>query len=286
MMAVLVLLTSDRQHQRLRGALRRPHRVQHTSAASDASRLLRRQSVDVLVIDPLFGVRAPRVAATSAEILALGVEFPFLPVLFYSSDPATALPLIARYPSRECREAIVAGIDDDSSALAQAMERLKNESLVYQVLRPLAERLRDAPPTMVRVLTDVFTTPRLFDTAEQLASAACMSRRSLDRWLTRRQIVPAAELLRLAKAFLAVRLNRDMLVGRRHLNIACGLRERLETTSYVTRVAGVDHSSLVRFDDLALVTYFSHRLDRASGDAWSDSEATSDPPVRRSASGE
>ena len=162
-----------------------------TSAASDASRLLRRQSVDVLVIDPLFGVRAPRVAATSAEILALGVEFPFLPVLFYSSDPATALPLIARYPSRECREAIVAGIDDDSSALAQAMERLKNESLVYQVLRPLAERLRDAPPTMVRVLTDVFTTPRLFDTAEQLASAACMSRRSLDRWLTRRQIGPS-----------------------------------------------------------------------------------------------
>lgn len=283
---VLTLLASDRQLERVTAAAPAPHRVLRASSVTAIRALLRAQPADVLVLDPAAGSHVPGGSPSVADFVALGTEHPYIPVVFYVSNAATAIRVIARCPSRERCEAVVVGIGDEGRELAQAMERLVNGSLVSQVLRPLAARLNDAPPAMVRGVRDAFTTPRLFRTAADLAAAAYMSRRSLDRWLTRRRLVPAAELLRLARAFLAVRLDRDMLLGRRELNMSCGLSETLETAGYVTRVAGEAHSRLVGLDDPDLVRDFSRMLHRAPDDApdgaWSDAPApTADRRLRR-----
>ena len=100
-MVVLTVLVVNRQLDRVQVAAANAHRVLRASSVSEACELLREQHVDVLVIDPIVGAAVPRVAASTSEVFGIGFQFPYVPVVFYVSNAAKALPIIARFPNRE-----------------------------------------------------------------------------------------------------------------------------------------------------------------------------------------
>jgi hypothetical protein len=89
-----------------------------------------------------------------------------------------------------------------------------------------------------------------------------MSRRTLDRWLARSGIVSGVELLQLAKALLAVRLRRDLSVGRDGIYAMCGLGGSAKVDALVERTMGSSHDQLTALSDADLTTIVGQRLRR------------------------
>lgn len=260
-MNILTLLTSDRQVARVSAAAPAPHRLIRASSVSVARLLLREQPVDVLVIDPVVGSRLPRVAASAAELFEIGTDSPYLPVVFFVSNAAAALPLIARFPTRERCEAVVATIDDGSREIGRAIEAAAGSSLVARLLRHAWPLLADVPPSLFRTVRHVFTNPRFFRTVDDLAASANMTRRTLDRCLARRGLVSGAELLQAARALHAVRLARDMIVVRDELYAICGVNTPDQLKVLLGDFAG-SPARLGAPSDEDLIARFSARLRR------------------------
>jgi len=224
--------------------------------------VLRAKASDVLVIDPIVGAAVPRVAASASELFGIAVEFPYVPIVFYVSNAIKALPLVAHFPTRERCDVLVSGVDDATESIGLAIESVIGASLVASLTRKVGLEGADVPSSMRKAIRQIFTHPRLFRTAYDVASAACMSRRSLDRWLARRGLVPAAELLQLARAFLAIRLDRDRLFGREEICMACGLVRSHNLPAFVTRTTGHPVDSLAAFTDVEIADWVAHRLYR------------------------
>ncbi len=249
-MVVLTLLTTGRQLDRLSAAIPAPHEVLRVSSVNETCAVLRERPVDVLVMDPAVGNSLPRVAASAAELFRIGIEFPYLPVVFYASNAAKALPLIARFPSREHCDALVADADDGPEGVCAAIESALNSSLAGRLLRGLQIAADEIPPSLCRALREVFTHPGFFRTADDIANSACMSRRTLDRWLARCALVSGGELLQVAKALVAVRLERDGLLGRDGVRRVCGLSAGVKVGMFVARATRSRHEELVQASDV------------------------------------
>lgn len=234
-MVILALVSSDRQSQRIRAAYGHPHVVLVASTVSQAAAVLAEQQVDVLVIDPRVGSVVPRVAANAEELFDFANRYPYTPVVFYVSDPSKALRIIARFPTRERSDAVVAGLDDGPEEIARVIESAFSSTLVGELFKRLAPSLSGAPDGLIRAVRELFSNPRVFRTVNDLAAAACMSRRSLDRWLARSRIVAGAELLQIAKGFAALRSHRDAAVKRAQGGVAA------LTTSHGVDESSIDH---------------------------------------------
>lgn len=261
-MIVLSLLLSERQLRRVKDASPAPHRIVRASSVPEAHAFLRRFHADVLVLDPAVGRYVPRVAASEHELIGLGAEYPYLPIVFYASNAATALPWVARFPTRERCEALVAGIDDEPSVIGQAIQSVVNSSLVGMLVRHVGPPLTTSPPALLRTVRQVFSNPGLFRTVDDVATSACMSRRTFDRWLARRGILSGAELLELARDFLAVRLKRDVLLARDNILAECAVRTSQVIDESVPNVSGATHRPVLPPSDLEMIECFSERVRR------------------------
>lgn len=213
-MVVLVLVLSERQRHRVRVALSHVHQLLFTSSVAEAHAVLGGNVVDVLVVDSVVGNALPRIAATAEEFFALGHEFPYLPTVFCASQPATALTLIARFPTRETSDAIVMGLDDALDEVVRVVESVAGVSLVARLLHRVGAEGALLPNSLIRAVRSLFSSPRLFRTVDDIAAVACMSRRTLDRWLSRLGIVSGAELLHVAHDFVGLRRSAESLGGR------------------------------------------------------------------------
>jgi hypothetical protein len=260
-MIVVTMHLSSRQLALVKQARPMPHVVSVVRSTNDAQRLLRTEAADVFVVDPIAG-NGNRASVPMSELVAIATEFPYLPVVFYVSNPVRSLSLVARFPSRERCDALVAGVDDNAHSIGATLESVVGSSLVGKLLRDVGLTDERLPAAFRRAIRQVFSSPHVFREVDDIATTACMSRRTLDRWLTRYRIVPAAELLHVARAFVAIRWTRDQGIDRDRVHEACGLPRSHAISSYVSRATGESIRSIARLQDAELIAVIAKRLAR------------------------
>jgi AraC-like DNA-binding protein len=188
---------------RLRGAVGEQHRLHVALDWAHADSIIRRQPVDVLVVDPQFGSAEP----ATAPIRTLRQEFRSVPFVVYSILAAqTHKPLIEL--GRDGMEQLVLyGVDDDPRHLRRVLERQPGVQLAAQLLERLRPRLRSLPAEVAGAIERVVHTPAAFHGVPDLAAAAKVSRRTIYRECERanlaspRELIAGARVLR-AYAFL------------------------------------------------------------------------------------
>ncbi|HWZ61042.1 MAG TPA: AraC family transcriptional regulator [Gemmatimonadaceae bacterium] len=154
--------------------------------------VLRARPVDIAVVDPCIDG-----GADTESMRALRVGFPSVAVLVYtaiSPDSTRAMLALGELGVRHC---ILRGFDDEPGRFRDGLELLRAAALEDQVLATLRVPLlaEQAPGSLVSAIEQMFRTPRRFRTAEDIAVAAGMPRRGVNRWLERAGVAPARMLV-------------------------------------------------------------------------------------------
>lgn len=189
---------------RLQGAAGDRHSVHAALDWAHADAIIRRQPVDVIVVDPQFdGLADPR----ADRIRAVRNRYRSLPMIVYSVLAAQTLRPLVELGKEGLEQLILYGLDDDPQHLRQVLERqpgiLLSQRLVDRLRRPLSR----IPAGMAHALERLIRNPAAFRDVSDVATAAGVPRRSLYRHLSRagfvspRELVAGARLLR-AYAFL------------------------------------------------------------------------------------
>lgn len=162
---------------------------------------VRRHPVDIAVVDPCADGGAPHQEA----IRGLRIAAPMVAVLIYTSITGEAMRTMADLMQGGwVRQCILDNFDDEPERFRQVLEELCLPGLEEQVLADLLPIMgaADAPQSLSNAVAQLFRAPLDFRDVEDLARAAGVSRRHLDRSFERmglasaRTMVLAARVLR------------------------------------------------------------------------------------------
>jgi AraC-like DNA-binding protein len=188
---------------RLRGAVGEAHRLHVALDWEHADSIIRRQPVDVLVVDPHFGSSEPK----TDGILALREQYRSVPCVVYSILAAQTLRPLIELGRDGMEQVVLYGVDDDPRHLRRVLERQPGVALAEKLLSRLRPRFRSLPADVTRAIEQVIHTPAAFQGVPDLAAAAHVSRRTIYRECERaalaspREVIAGARVLR-AYAFL------------------------------------------------------------------------------------
>jgi AraC-like DNA-binding protein len=189
---------------RLQGAAGDRHRVHAALDWAHADAMIRRQPVDVLVVDPQFD--APGDPGAD-RIRAVRNRYRSLPMIVYSVLAAQTLRPLVELGREGMEQLVLYGLDDDPQHLRQMLERQPGILLSERMLGQLRCPLSRLPVGAAGALERLIRNPAAFLGVTDVALAAALPKRSLYRHLTRaglaspRELVVGARLLR-AYAFL------------------------------------------------------------------------------------
>jgi AraC-like DNA-binding protein len=158
--------------------------------------VLRARPVDIAVVDPCV-----EGAADTETVRALRAGFPSVAVLVYtaiSPDSTRAMLALGEFGVRHC---ILRGFDDEPGRFRDGLELLRAAGLEDQILALLRLALAggQAPHSLISAIEQLFRAPRRFRTAEDIAAAAGIPRRSVNRYLDRAGLTPARLLVMAAR---------------------------------------------------------------------------------------
>lgn len=189
---------------RLQGAAGDRHRVHAALDWAHADAMIRRQPVDVLVVDPQFDVPGDPGAD---RIRAVRNRYRSLPMIVYSVLAAQTLRPLVELGREGMEQLVLYGLDDDPQHLRQMLERQPGILLSERMLERLRRPLSRLPVGAASALERLVRNPSAFRGVTDVALASGLARRSLYRHLARaglgspREFVIGARLLR-AYAFL------------------------------------------------------------------------------------
>jgi AraC-like DNA-binding protein len=189
---------------RLQGAAGDRHSVHAALDWAHADSIIRRQPVDVLVVDPQFDTPAE---AKSDRIRAVRQRYRSLPMIVYSNLAAQTLRPLVELGREGMEQFVLFGLDDDPQHLRQMLERQPGLVLSERLLGHLQRPLSRVPAPLAAALERLIRNPSAFRGVPDVAAAAGVPRRSLYRQLERasfitpRELVAGSRLLR-AYAFL------------------------------------------------------------------------------------
>jgi AraC-like DNA-binding protein len=169
-----------------------------------ADSIIRRQPVDVLVVDPQFGTFTE---ARSDRIRAVRQRYRSLPMIVYSNLAAQTLRPLVELGREGVEQVVLFGLDDDPKHLRQMLERQPGLVLSERLLGNLQRPLSRVPAPVGSALERLIRNPSVFRGVPDLSAAAGVARRSLYRHVERaglvspRELAAGARLLR-AYAFL------------------------------------------------------------------------------------
>jgi AraC-like DNA-binding protein len=168
----------------LRIVLGREHNVITVDRWDDLEDQVRGKPVDLLVADP----RAEGTVRLE-ELRTLIRDFP-------------SLGATVELAKLGVRHVVLRNFDDEPRRFRDLLERQPAYAMSDAVLASLARPLATVPAELARAIERLFRVPQQFKDVKDLADAAAMQRRSLDRWLERaglasaRMLVLGARLLR------------------------------------------------------------------------------------------
>ena len=188
----------------LRIALEDEHALTVVDGWGELAGAVRSRPTDVVILDP-------RVDGTieTDEVRKLITRHPTLPVVVYTLLTPELLRATVELADLGIRHLILRGFDDEPRRVRELLERLPAQQLSDLALQGLAPQLDAAPPMLRRAITRLFDAPHAFRNVEDLAQAAGMTRRNLDRWLDRIGLASARMLILAARLIRAVHYMRD-----------------------------------------------------------------------------
>lgn len=181
----------------LRVALGPPHRLAAAESWEGLDRLVRRTAVDVVVLDPMAeggdGV---------AEVLGFWNRHRSVPVVTYVTLTPASLRAVVELARHGLQQVVLHRFDDAPERFRELLARQAGDALTEELLGALSPALGRLPPPLAGAVKRMFRRPHLVWTAQDLAAAAGMPRRTLYRRLAAagfaspRRLVQAARLLR------------------------------------------------------------------------------------------
>ena len=191
-MRVLALVPEDSLNV-LRAALARDHLVVWVADAASILKSSSDSSVDAIVVDPSI------VADTDWVRLRPVLTSPHLPVMLYGRLTPESARRIVTASVAGPHEAILRSLDDDAAAIRACMLRLRTPAPPARVLARIAERVTALPAVLQHVTVPLFCSGRVPRWADDVARAAGVPRRSVDRWMSRAGLAGTATLLDVAR---------------------------------------------------------------------------------------
>ena len=191
---------------RLRGAMGEHHRLHVALDWEHANSIIRRQPVDVLVVDPHFGSATE---ARTAPIQSLHRQFRSVPFVVYSVLAAQTLRPLIQLGQDGMEQLVLYGIDDDPRQLRRVLERQPGVALAERLVTQLQPQLRTLPADVSRAIERVIHTPAAFKDVPDLAAAANVSRRTIYRECERAQLASPRELIAAARVLRAYAFLRE-----------------------------------------------------------------------------
>jgi AraC-like DNA-binding protein len=165
---------------------------------SDLGDAVRRYPVEVAVVDPCADGGAPHQDA----IRGLRIAAPMVAVLIYTSITGEAMRTMADLMQGGwVRQCILDNFDDEPARFREVLEELCLPGLEEQVLADLLPIMAasDAPQSLSNAVAQLFRTPLDFRDVEDVARAAGLSRRHLDRWFEKLGLASARTMLLAAR---------------------------------------------------------------------------------------
>jgi AraC-like DNA-binding protein len=191
------LSSSLRSH--LRSALANEHSLIFAESWDDLAIAMRTRPLDVAVVDPHIDGRPQH-----DEIRTLLTRYPSVPIVLYlmalTPEALQSTLVLARHG---VTNVILRGFDDEPKRLVQLLESVPAYGLSDSLFNAISPRFDDAPPLLRGTVKQLFTTPHSFRSVGDLALAAGMTRRNLDRWLETHDLASARMLIlgaRIARA--------------------------------------------------------------------------------------
>ena len=191
---------------RLRGAMGDNHRLHVALDWTHADSIIRRQPVDVLVVDPHFGSAS---TPLTQPIRDLRAEFRSVPFVVYSVLAAQTLQPLIELGREGMEQLVLYGVDDDPRHLRKVLERQPGVGLAEKLLMRLQPRLKTLPADVARAIERVVHTPAAFKGVPDLAAAANVSRRTIYRECERAQLSSPRELIAGARVLRAYAFLRE-----------------------------------------------------------------------------
>lgn len=165
---------------------------------------VRVRPIDAVILDP----RADGSLRVS-EVTTLVARHPSLSVVVYAVLTPEMLQGIVGLARSGVQHVVLRGFDDEPRRFRELLARLPARQLDEIVLERLRPRLESAPALLRRAISMLFESPHLFHGVPDLARAAGMTRRNLDRWLDRLGLASGRMLLMGARTTRAVHYMRD-----------------------------------------------------------------------------
>ncbi|MDQ8164748.1 MAG: helix-turn-helix domain-containing protein [Gemmatimonadota bacterium] len=191
---------------RLRGAAGSSHAVHAALSWAHAETIIRRQPVDVLVVDPQFESTAtPR----TDRIRAVRARYGALPMVVYSALTAQTLRSLVELGTEGVGQIVLYGLDDDPRHLRQVLELQPGILLAGQFLALIRPALNLTPAPVSAAVERAIRTPAVFHNVSDLTAAAGVPRRSLYRHLERAGLASPREVLTSARVLRAYALLRN-----------------------------------------------------------------------------
>ena len=189
---------------RLEGAAGSQHRVLAALDWAHADAIIRRQPVDVLIVDPQFCGGSE---GGTDRIRDVHARYRSLPMIVYSVLAAQTLRSLVELGRVGLAQLVLFGLDDDPNHLRHVLERQPGILLSEQLLSRLQRPLSSTPSSVGSSVERLIRNPAAVQDVSDLAVAAGVPRRTLYRHFHRaglatpRELLAGAKLLR-AYAFL------------------------------------------------------------------------------------
>lgn len=220
------------------------------------------RTADVTVVDPCLGSERSLENRLATLVRAMA-SMPEIPVIAYVSVSASAIRAVQRLVAAGATDVVVRGVDDSVPVLGASIERVVARSGARRLASFVGEAVEALPPEIARALALLFDRPDLVRSVPELAVAAGVSRRSLDRWLARAGLAPARTLLACARATAAFHVLAAGGTHRRRAAAAAGYASSRALSRDLRALTGHGLSAIPRLvTPGAFVTAIAARLRR------------------------
>lgn len=187
----------------LRVVVGRDHTLIPVDGWAELAEVVRTWPVDVAVIDPRADGKGGAV-----ELQELLRRYPSLPAVLYTALTPESLKATVELAKGGVQHVVLRGFDDEPRRFRELLERQPAYALSDSIVERLALPLATVPMPLSRAIGQLFRAPHTFHGVRDLADAAGMTRRSVDRWLDRVGLAPARTVVlgaRLARAYYYMR---------------------------------------------------------------------------------
>ncbi len=185
-----------------------PHQTQHIVCGLDIEAV--RIGVDVLVLDPAL------TDETNIYAIAAALHRRQIPVVLYGSLTPRLIVALLVLSRVSYVDVVLRNPTSGMDRLGEAFAALPMAGLDLQLAERLSPLISVLPERLQFAITLMFTAPIAPQSAQQLAAAAGLTRRSLDRWIFRARITSTRRLVaaaRLVRAFPCL-MDRDLSMKR------------------------------------------------------------------------